>query len=100
MEIIKDRAAFGRARVALRSFKSYQEAQNFYKYLSSYIVKYSFLLTGDALTSLGKLVPDLGNYIDNSIIDFSKDINVQLAQLISLDENEVAYIKNVIDELR
>ena len=67
LEIIDNHSAFGRARVALASFKTYQEAQNFFKYAQTYIVRFMFLMTDEALTSLGKRVPDLMDYSDANI---------------------------------
>lgn len=37
VEIIDNKSAFGRSRVALSTFKTLQEAQNFYKYVNSFI---------------------------------------------------------------
>ena len=39
MEIVDNYSAYGRARVALRFFKTYEEAKNFYNYCNTYIVK-------------------------------------------------------------
>lgn len=66
LEIIDNHSAFGRSRLALRSFKTYEEASNFYEYVSSYFIRYTFLLTDEALTSLGKEVPDLQDYTDKN----------------------------------
>ena len=62
LEIIDDHSAFGRSRVALGAFKTEQEAKNFYNYINSYIIKYAFLLTDEALTTLGLKVPDIGKH--------------------------------------
>lgn len=41
-----------------------------------------FLLTDEALSSLGKEVPDIENYkFDNGIIDFTNDVDLQLFQI-------------------
>ena len=50
LEIIDNHSAFGRSRVALGAFKTKAEAQNFYKYVNSYIARYAFLMTDEALT--------------------------------------------------
>lgn len=101
IEIVDNHSAFGRARVALRSFKTYEEALNFYTYANTYIVKYAFLMTDEALTSLGKKVPDLLDYTnDNKIIDFSKDLDTQLFTLAKCSKEETDYVKNVIDSIR
>lgn len=101
LEIIDNHSAFGRSRVALASFKTELEAKNFYKYVQTYLVKFLFLMTDEALTSLGKRVPDLMDYTNNNpIVDFSKDLNEQLYKLINLNEEEIAYIQETIDNIR
>ena len=95
--IIDNHSAFGRARVALNSFKTEQEANNFYKYCNSNLIKFMFLMTDEALTSLGKKVPDLNDYSnDNKFIDFSKDVNSQLYKLIGLNNSEIDFIEKTI----
>ncbi len=101
LAIIDNHSAFGRSRLALRSFETKEEADNFYKYVNSYLIRYMFLLTDEALSSLGKEVPDIGNYkSDNGYIKFDENIDEQLFQLFDLSNKEVNYIKNVIDGLR
>lgn len=101
LEIIDNHSAFGRSRLALRSFKTFEEANNFYKYVDSYFIRYAFLLTDEALTSLGKEVPDFEDYSDdNNLIDFHQNIDTQLFQLFGLDDNEIVYIKQRVDNLR
>ena len=98
--IADNHSAFGRARVALRSFDTYDEALNFYNYCNTYIIRYSFLMTDEALSSLGKQVPDLVNYKDNTIIDFNGNLDEQLFSLIGFTNDEIDYIKYRIDNLR
>ena len=99
--IIDNYSAFGRSRVALRSFETFDEAKNFYEYAKSYVVRYAFLMTDEALTSLGLLVPDIENYsFDNGIIDFRKNIDEQLYSKIQLTASDTAYIKDVVDHHR
>lgn len=101
LEIIDNHSAFGRSRLALRSFSTYEEAKNFFDYVSSYFIRYAFLLTDEALTSLGKEVPDLGSYTDdNPFIDFKKDIDIQLCQLFGISDEEFAYMRNRVTNLR
>ena len=101
LEIIDNHSAFGRARVALASFKTYQEAQNFFKYAQTYIVRFMFLMTDEALTSLGKRVPDLMDYSDaNILVDFNADLNKQLYDLMELTEEEIIHIENTVNNLR
>ena len=53
-------------------------------------------MTDEALTSLGKKVLDIIDYTDNNgLVDFSKDVNKQLYDLIGLTSDEVAYIESV-----
>lgn len=96
--IIDNHSAFGRARIALKSFKTQEEANNFYDYANSKIIKYCFLLTDESLTSLGKAVPDIIDYSkDNKFIDFNHEIDEQLRKLINLTDDEFNYIKNKVD---
>ena len=101
LEIIDNHSAFGRSRVALRSFKTQAEAENFYKYVNSYLVRYAFLMTDESLTSLGKRVPDLMDYkTDNGFLDYSSDIDGQLFQLFQLTQEDIAYVKQRVDRIR
>lgn len=101
IEIIDNHSAFGRSRVALGSFMTFEEASNFYNYMNTYLVKFMFLMTDEALTTVGKKVPDLIDYrSSNKLIDFTQDLNEQLYKLVNLSEEEVSYIKNKIINLR
>lgn len=97
LAIIDNHSAFGRARIALKSFNAEDEAKNFFKYVQSNVVKYAFLLSDEALSSLAKYVPDLNDYSnDNKFIDFSKDVNSQLYKLIGLNNSEIDFIEKTI----
>lgn len=97
IEIIDNHSAFGRSRVALGSFKTEKEAQNFFNYCRTVLIRFMFLMTDESLTSLGKKVPDILDYTDdNGILDFSKDLNKQLYKLVGLSDNEIAYIESVV----
>ena len=96
LEIIDNHSAFGRSRVALGTFKTECEAINFFNYIKTDLVKFMFLMTDESLTSLGKRVPDLLEYSKSEIIDFSKDINSQLNQLVGLTNQEIDYMKSKI----
>lgn len=101
LEIIDNHSAFGRSRLALRSFDTYKEAKNFFDYVSSYFIRFAFLLTDEALTSLGKEVPDLQDYTDNnSLIDFGEDIDRQLCHLFNISDDEFEYMRNRVKSLR
>ena len=101
IEIIDNHSAFGRARVALSSFTTKQEAVDFYNYARTYLVRFMFLMTDEALTSLGKRVPDLIDYTENNpIIDFSAPLDNQLYQLVGLKPAEIKHIEDTINNLR
>ena len=101
LEIIDDHSAFGRSRVALRSFKTRQEANNFYKYVASTFIRFAFLLTDEALSSLAKEVPDLVDYSSsNNLIDFSGDIDMQLCDLFNITDIEFEYMRHRVEEIR
>lgn len=97
LAIIDNHSTFGRARIALKSFNAEDEAKNFFKYVQSNVVKYAFLLSDEALSSLAKYVPDLNDYSnDNKFIDFSKDVNSQLYKLIGLNNSEIDFIEKTV----
>lgn len=101
IEIIDNHSAFGRSRVALGTFKTKQEAINFYNYCCTNLIRFMFLMTDESLTSLGKKVPDILDYSGhNKIIDFDKELNAQLNELFELSPEEVTYIENVLKEIR
>ena len=63
------------------------------------LIRYAFLLTDEALTSLAKLVPDLKDYSDkNKYIDFSADLNSQLFKLFEIDKEMQNLITQVLLE--
>ena len=97
IEVVDDHSAFGRSRVALKTFDTEQEARNFFLYASTDIIRFALLLTDENLTSLAKKVPDLPSYADdNGLVDFSGDLNTQLCRLFGIDETSQAYIRKVI----
>lgn len=97
LEILEPHTAFGRSRIALKAFDSKQEAENFYKYMDSNFIRYTFLLTDENLSSLAKLVPDLLDYTnEQKIIDFSKNIDSQIYKLLNLTTNEVKAIESKV----
>ncbi|MBQ3368631.1 Eco57I restriction-modification methylase domain-containing protein [bacterium] len=99
IEIIDNHSAFGRSRVALASFKTEIEAQNFYRYANTYLIRFMFLMTDEALTSLGKKVPDIMDYTNtNKFLDFSKDLDQQLYELFDLDSDEIRFIESKVSE--
>ncbi|WP_239458045.1 hypothetical protein [Limosilactobacillus alvi] len=101
IQMVDNHSAFGRSRVALKSFKAKAEAQNFLTFAKSYLIRFAFLLTDESLTSLGKEVPDLLNYSDNNeFINYSRSIDDQLYQLFGLSANQIKYVEKVVNNLR
>ena len=101
LEIVDNHSAFGRARVALASFETKNEAENFYDYAKSYVVKFTFLMTDESLTALGKRVPDLMDYTSNNpLVDFSAPLDEQLYRLFEFNDDEIEYIKSTVNNLR
>ena len=101
IQMVDNHSAFGRSRVALKSFKTKAEAQNFLTFAKSYLIRFAFLLTDESLTSLGKEVPDLLNYSDNNeFINYSRSIDDQLYQLFGLSANQIKYVEKVVNNLR
>lgn len=97
LAILDNHSAFGRSRVAIKTFDTRKEAENFYKYMKSELIRFAFLMTDESLTSLGKLVPDIGKYTDdNGILDFKKDINEQLYKLFDIKEEAQKHIRYIL----
>ncbi len=95
--IVDNYSAFGRSRVALKTFDTEQEAQNFLKYATSEIIRFAFLLTDESLTSLAKKVPDLLDYSnENGLVDYSGDVNAQLYKLFEIDEKNQQHIREIL----
>jgi DNA or RNA helicases of superfamily II len=95
--IVDNHSAFGRSRVALKTFATEQEAKNFLKYATSEVIRFAFLLTDESLTSLAKKVPDLLDYSDaNGIIDYSGDMNAQLYTLFCINDKQQQHIKEIL----
>ncbi len=95
--IVDNHSAFGRSRVALKTFATEQEAKNFFKYATSEIIRFAFLLTDESLTSLAKKVPDLLDYSNaNGIIDYNGDVNVQLYELFGIDDRNQQHLREIL----
>ncbi len=95
--VLDNRSAFGRSRIALKTFDTEAEARNFLAYCQSDFIRYAFLLTDEALTSLGKLVPDLLDYTDqNALIDYKSDVNEQLYRLFNISPELQAIIQQTL----
>lgn len=97
IEIIDNHSAFGRSRVAIGSFKTREEALNYYNYSRTNLIRFMYLMTDESLTSLAKKVPDIMDYTtNNEFLDFSKDLNAQMYKLVGLSEDEIKYVESVI----
>lgn len=97
--IVDNHSAFGRSRVALKTFDTEKEAQNFFKYATSEIIRFAFLLTDESLTSLAKKVPDIIDYSDdNGIIDFTGNVDAQLYRLLDISEPDQMFIRKTLAE--
>ena len=95
--VLDNYTAFGRSRVALKTFKTEKEAQNFLAYAKSELIRFAFLLTDEALTSLAKLVPDIGDYSDNNeLLVFDETLDKQIYDLFTIPETNQAHIKAVL----
>ncbi len=95
--VIDNYSAFGRSRVALKTFETEKEARNFFKYATSEVIRFAFLMTDESLTSLAKKVPDLIDYTDNNgLIDYNEDVNAQLYKLFEIDSRNQLYIKEIL----
>lgn len=103
LEVMDNYSVFGRSRVALKTFSgedAEQQANNFYKYVKSELIRFAFLMTDESLTSLAKKVPDIGNYSDgNGYIDFTGDVNAQVYKLFGIEDPEqIKYIREVLSK--
>ena len=95
--ILDNNSAFGRSRVALKTFTTKKEAENFYKYATSELIRFTFLLTDESLTSLAKQVPDIVNYSDNNgMINFAGDVNASIYKFFDIDKTMQQYIRDVL----
>jgi hypothetical protein len=97
IEVIDNHSAFGRSRVAIGSFKTKEEAVNYFNYSQTNLIRFMYLMTDESLTSLAKKVPDIMDYTSsNELVDFSNDLNAQLYKLVGLTEDEIKYVESAI----
>lgn len=97
LELLDNHSAFGRSRVALGMFKTKSEAENFLKFCQADIVRFLFLMTDEALTTLAKEVPWFGEWkTADGLLDFNDDVNKQLCTLFKLTKPEVLYVMEMI----
>lgn len=98
LAIIDNKSVFGRSRIALKMFNDEHDAKNFYHYMQSRFIKFTLLLSGEALSSFAKWTPDILDYSNDSIIDFSKNIDKQLYDLFDFDTEEIKLIEEIVKE--
>lgn len=99
--IMDNHSAFGRSRLALKSFKTLKEAENFLEYANSILVRFTFLMTDESISSLAKKSPDILDYTEsNRFIDFTNNIDKQLYSLIGLSDEEIKYIETMVKNSR
>jgi hypothetical protein len=80
--------------------KTKTEAENFMKFCQSDIVRFLFLMTDEALTTLAKEVPWFGEWkTADGLLDFTRDLNTQLCTLFKLTKPETAYVTKTIRTL-
>lgn len=100
IELLDNLSVFGRSRVALNVFDTKDEAKNFFNYCNSYLIRFLFLMSSEALTSLGKKVPNLKSYATGiSEIDFSGDINKEVFDFFDLSIDERKYVTAKIQSI-
>lgn len=101
LEILPKGTAFGRSRIALKVFETETEATNFFNYVNSYFIRFTFLMTDESLTSLARRVPDLLDYsLGNSYIDYNQNIDNQLFALFGLTVDEISHVKRRVESMR
>lgn len=101
LEIIDNNSAFGRSRIALKAFDTFDEARNFYNYVDSKVIQFLFLMSDESLTSLARVVPDFEDYSNtNKFIDYKKDIDEQLKIIFGISEFEYDIILEEINKLK
>ena len=97
--VLDNYSAFGRSRLGLKTFDTEVEARNFFKYATSELIRFAFLLTDEALTSLAKQVPDIIDYSNNNpYLDFSKDVTEQLYELFEISPSAREHIKKILSK--
>ena len=70
------------------------------KFCQSNIVRFLFLMTDEALTTLAKEVSCFHEWkTADGLLDFTRDINTQLCTLFKLTKPETAYVTKTIRTL-
>lgn len=56
-------------------------------------------MTDESLSSLAKLVPDVKDYSENnSFLDFTKPVDLQLYRLMQLEDAQIRYIESKVSK--
>ena len=100
LAIFDNHSVFGRSRIALGTFDTKKEAQNFYLYMKTNFVKFAFLMTDENLGTLGMKVPDLLCYSTNELVTFDEDLDNQLFKLCGFTEAECKYVEEFVQNNR
>lgn len=98
LELLDNQSAYGRSRIALGMFNTKKEAELCINYFSSYIIRWSINTVQRGMVMFGKNTPILTNYADNSLIDCTGDIDMQLKRLIGLTDAEFVHIKESVNK--
>ena len=100
LDIFDNHSVFGRSRIALGTFDTQEEAQNFYLYMKTNFVRFAFLMTDENLGTLGMKVPDLDCYTNGGLVNFDKNLDKQLFSLCGFTEAECKYIEQFVKSKR
>lgn len=57
-------------------------------------------MTDEALSTLGKRVPDFGDYSDQCPLNFDNNLDTQLFKLFEFNDDDIKYITQRVDSLR
>lgn len=98
LSILDNKSIFGRSRVALKLFDNQLDAKHFYNYMKSNFIRFTLLLTGEALSSFAKWTPDILDYSGNSIINWEADIDTQLFDMFNISETEKQLINKKVQD--
>lgn len=101
-EILKPGEIFGRSRMAVATFETMNEAENFFKFLRTDFARFHYACLGDSQTLLGENVPDLGNWLTHKTISFTgtvEELNIALCSYYGLNDEEKDFMKAWVGSL-
>lgn len=90
---------FNDARYCVAGFDTYQEAENFTRWLETDIIRTLLFSSSRRIKNFGVNVPMLDSYKKSEYIDFSQDINKQLAERYLLNEKDLITTKKIVNSL-